>query len=120
MFSDKYTINGYAIFMDTDNGMNILVQGDLLYEYKYSEEVEYSEASLNAVFDGENFYIEVAYSEEGTSDYHTIKVSYEYVFDYFLNETNIQPAMISFASEAAPNVIKKLFNLSLQESLIFL
>ena len=117
MFSDKYTINGYAIFMDTDNGMNILVQGDLLYEYNYSEEVEYSEASLNAVFDGENFYIEVAYSEEGTSDYHTIKVSYEYVFDYFLNETNIQPAMISFASEAAPNVIKKLFNLTDNELL---
>ena len=100
-------LNGYAIFMEKENGYNILVQGDLTYDY------ENSVTKLDALFDGDNLYFKCSLdSDEMEEEIYSAKITYEQLVDLFVNIYGVKAEDIIMNYEVMPNIIAKLLNVA--------
>ncbi len=100
-------LNGYAIFMEKENGYNILVQGDLTYDY------ENSVAKLDALFDGDNLYFKCSLdSDEMEEEIYSAKITYEQCVDLIVDNYGGDAEDIIMNFEVMPNIIAKLLNVA--------
>lgn len=109
MVFNKYTgsLDGYAIFMEKENGYNILVQGELTYDY------ENSVAKLDALFDGDNLYYKFSLdSDEMEEEIYSAKITYEQIVDLFVDNYGVDAENILMSYEVMPNIIAKLLNVA--------
>jgi len=117
----QFILNGHAIFMDTDNGVNILVQGDLTGETVEDGEKVNGAGRLDAVLDGENVYFKATLTDS-TDDYeqfYSCKASADFIMNMLYKQMGLDLSMLEEHNETItnifPGVINKLFNLSNNE-----
>ena len=116
-----YLANGRAIFMDTENGINILVQGDLVGENFEGDVLEEGNGHLEAVMDGENIYFKLNLNDT-TYDYtefYSCKADVDFIMNMLLSNAGIDESILQEGNsnliKAFPNILNNLFNLSNNE-----